>query len=892
MNVRVLILRLFFILTLLLIFSANISGETDDKKLIIILNSYHDGYGWSDQIMDGIRSVIKPHQDIIIAIEYLDSKRNIKSTYFDTLKQLLKSKYAGKKIDLIMTSDDNALDFALEYSEELFPGIPLVFCGIDIVEPGRIAGRELIWGVEENLGVEDTIDFARYLNPDLNEIFFITDSTESGASYFSRSRAIVSTLEDDISGNFLSDLSMEELLSRLSEIPSDAAVIYLSFLRDNRGKVFELDESMKMIAKASAAPVYCTWGFLPGSGILGGDISSGFVQGEYCASIALQVLEDPNDITIPRVQKAPHVKELDWNILKHHNFTAIPDLIDVKIYNRPLTFYEQNRQLFWSVISALILLIIWLLILIMIIARLHRAKLIIASSELQLKTTLSSIRDAVITTDTQEKILAMNPVAERMAGRTIEQSRGHRFEEVFTLSDRLSRDPEQGRIEKLINGKTGPKRIVLFTSPDGKDRLISDSAAPIFMPNGKLLGKVVVLHDVTEELAIQEQLHHSQKMDALGQLAGGVAHDFNNMLGGIIGAGELLMAAGADSPEAASYLKIILESAERAAGLTHKLLSFARKQEMEAAAIDIHNTIYDTAALLKRTISPLIKLEINLDAENSEVMGDPSQLQSAFLNICINAAHAMPDGGILSITTNTIVADDLFCAAGQFNIKPGFYIQVEIRDTGSGIPHDVIPQIFEPFFTTKGIGKGTGLGLAAVYGTVQQHKGVITVYSEEGQGTSFHILLPLSDKVNKPLPSEDTEVIKGSGSILVIDDEPVMRTTALAILENIGYKVVSAENGRKGLDLFQEDPEAFDLIILDMIMPEMGGYECFQSMQKLDPEVKVILSSGFAREDSVEEMKKRGLCGFVRKPYRAAALSRIVHDAITCENCRKNINSD
>ncbi len=403
--------------------------------------------------------------------------------------------------------------------------------------------------------------------------------------------------------------------------------------------------------------------------------------------------------------------------------------------------------------------------------------------------------------------------------------------------------------------------------------------------NGYLL--LAIVRDMTESkrseetrAKLEEQLRQSQKMDAIGQLAGGVAHDFNNMLGGIIGAAEVLKEFLPADEAAHKLHHVILEAADNAAALTNKLLVFARHQASISTSVNLHTIIHETIDILKRTLDKKIKITDNLLAECDVIIGDASQLQSSLINLAINSSHAMPDGGELLISTSTIELDDLYCQSSQFDLTPGEYVEIDIRDTGSGIPAEIVPRIFEPFFTTKEVGKGTGLGLAAVYGTVRQHSGSISVYSEVGEGTCFHVLLPV-DRTHLETKTTAQEIISGEGNILVVDDESVMRITAEAILDYLGYTVTTVASAREAIDIFRESPDKFDLVILDMIMPEMNGKECYYALRQLKPDVKVLISSGFTREEDIGKLKEEGLAGFIRKPFRTVMLSKLVDNLIS-----------
>ena len=392
-------------------------------------------------------------------------------------------------------------------------------------------------------------------------------------------------------------------------------------------------------------------------------------------------------------------------------------------------------------------------------------------------------------------------------------------------------------------------------------------------------GILVFARDISDQRRLEESFHQAQKMEAIGQLASGVAHDFNNMLGGIMGAAEMLGGYLPDDPKAKKFHMMILEAAGRAAGLTKKLLSFSRSSKQISTPVNVHDVINEAIVLLENSLDPRINIQVDLKAPLNTVIGDPSQLQNVFLNLGINGAHAMPGGGTLCITSDNIMLDTSSCNLPTLDIQPGKYLKLEIRDTGIGIAQEYLGRIFEPFFTTKEQGKGTGLGLASAYGVIKQHKGAITVTSQVGRGTTFSLFFPLAD-------AESTQQVittfsqKGSGRILVVDDEEVMRLTAKAILEELGYEVVVARDGQEGLQIYQQENADFDLVLLDMVMPVMNGRDCFEAMRRHNPDVRVVLSSGFSQEEDVREMKEHGLVGLVRKPYRSSTLSQTIHDVL------------
>ncbi len=398
--------------------------------------------------------------------------------------------------------------------------------------------------------------------------------------------------------------------------------------------------------------------------------------------------------------------------------------------------------------------------------------------------------------------------------------------------------------------------------------------------DGRLIGFSGIMRDITERKLLEEQLFQSQKMDVIGQLAGGIAHDFNNMLGGIIGSAELLSIKTESNPSLKKLADIILKSAERAAELTGNLLAYSRKGRLISKAVDIHEPITEAILLLERTINKSIIIKKSLNATESRVTGDPSLLQNAFMNLGLNARDAMPDGGVITYRTANVILDEYYCL-NHPDLIPGAYVEIDVSDTGTGISEEIISRIFEPFFTTKEIGRGTGLGLAAVYGTVKEHHGEIRVYSETEKGTIFKMYLPLvtAETVKEELHTEVP--VSGSGVILLIDDEAIIRNIAQAQLTYLGYDVFIAEDGETGIELFKKEMERISLVIVDFMMPEISGQETLKKILEISPETKVLLSSGFNYQKEQNILLAPGAAGFIQKPYQLPGLSKIISEILS-----------
>ena len=425
--------------------------------------------------------------------------------------------------------------------------------------------------------------------------------------------------------------------------------------------------------------------------------------------------------------------------------------------------------------------------------------------------------------------------------------------------------------------------LITLTDLEGNLHKMVVSGTPYLESKGNYIGSIGVYTDVSELKKLEAQLQQSQKMEAIGTLAGGIAHDFNNILSGVLGYASLLKNHTLPESQMAHYAEMIEKSAERGATLAGQLLAFSRKGKRFIQTVEVHQLIDDVVEILKRTLDRKISVRCRKEAHSSAVEGDPGQIQQVLMNLCINAKDAMPEGGRLLLSTKMVELDEAFCR-GHDGLCPGVFLEVNVEDNGEGMGDLVKSRLFEPFFTTKEDGKGTGLGLAMVYGTVKGHGGAIKVYSEVGRGSVFKVLLPLK----KDCVPISVSVLKkrsalGSGTVLVVDDEDIIRELLGEMLEELGFTVVSARDGREALAIYRMQWQEIDVVIVDMIMPGLSGREAFVEMKRINPSVSVILSTGFTKEGAVQETLDEGIAWFVQKPYRLEELSEAMFHALSRE---------
>ena len=475
--------------------------------------------------------------------------------------------------------------------------------------------------------------------------------------------------------------------------------------------------------------------------------------------------------------------------------------------------------------------------------------------------------DAAMELNVNGTITYFNEAAQQLAASV---SRNHPNEILSPDIDRIIR-------ECLTSGQS---KVRLETKVEG--RTFSWSVHPVLPSN--------VVHcyveDITERLSLEAQLRQAQKMESIGQLAAGVAHDFNNMLTIIQGHSSSLLARPTLPPEVVDSVQAVYFAAERAAGLTRQLLMFSRKNVMQPELLDLQKVVGNMSKMLERLLGETIALEFQPAVENSFVQGDCGMIEQVVMNLSLNARDAMPRGGRLTIGVETVIIDAAFIEIHP-QAHAGRFVRLRVTDTGIGMDSATLGRIFEPFFTTKDIGKGTGLGLATVYGIVKQHEGWLEVNSEPGKGSTFDVFLPASDKV--PAFAEEAApaapVAGGSETILIVEDEPVLRSMARDILEECGYRILEASSGKEALDVWNQRANEIDLLLTDMVMPDgVSGADLVEKLLTSRPRLKVVFTSGYTANEVNQEMLTRTRASFLAKPYTHAELAKTVRDCLDQNN--------
>jgi len=508
-------------------------------------------------------------------------------------------------------------------------------------------------------------------------------------------------------------------------------------------------------------------------------------------------------------------------------------------------------------------------------------------SEARYRNLFSSIRDVILISDPDRTIVDANQPALRNVF-------GYELEDVVGKNARLLYAEESGYEEtgRRVYNAEAPRRDsfleVSFRKKDGETFTGEIYALKLMAEGQRPIGNIGIVQDVSarkrseeEKTTLERKLLQAQKMEAVGQLAGGVAHDFNNVLTTVVGYGNLVAMKMATDDPLRAYVEHILDASDRAANLTQSLLAFSRKQMMEIHPVDMNLVVNTVAKFLIRIIGEDIELQTHLAPNDLIVNADQNQMEHVFMNLATNARDAMPEGGRVEIRTQAVEIDEGFIESTGFG-RAGSYCEVVFSDSGTGMDAQTLDKVFEPFFTTKEVGKGTGLGLATVYGIVKQHGGFTTVQSVPGEGTSFSLYLPRDGKRElTETTGEPVEAIRtGSETVLLAEDDPNVRMITSEALREFGYRVIATEDGQEALERFAEQPQEIGLLILDVIMPRKNGREALEEIRKIRPEVKALFISGY----SGEILEKRGLFDqdveFLYKPVSVYKLAGKVREML------------
>ena len=867
----VILLCLFLVWAALPANASAAPAALDADSRILILNSYHPQYNWTEQIVQAITGELEnilPRENI--EIEYMDSRRREDPAYYEMLYRLYKLKHqsAENAIDIIISTDDNAFNFLRKYRAEIFPGVPVVFCGINFFDPALDVEGRWFTGIVESDAISANIRMIRDIHPAVEDILILSDTTRLGKALSEVTRRFIQAAGAD-SGPDLQlwdHFSLEHLYNRLSKL-SPNSVVFLNILQtDKNGRYFSYTDDLPHLSEICPVPVYGQWGIELGYGIVGGMLNDASRHGRNTAELAIRILEGENPADIP-IQEAVYNPAFDYAQMRRFGIRNAQLPRESRIINEPVGFYQMHRKVILATSAIIIGLLFVVLTLLVNIRRRRHSETALRLSEQKYRRFFEEDLTADFIATPDGGLIDCNPAFARLFGfRSIIEAIQFRLPDLFAhKSDYdtcMSMLRGQGNIEgyevELVGKKSRRINVIANLSGSrGGDGTLDQIKGYLF--------------DITERKQLEQQLLQSQKLEALGRLAGGVAHDFNNLTTTIVGYSEIALMKIPESHEYRKNFELIFEAGNKAAELTRQLLAFSRKQVMELKVLDIGSIINNLQAMLQSLINPNVVMRINTDKETQNIRADAGQIEQILLNLAVNANDAMPKGGTLTIETREVFLDD-DSAGISMDVVPGIYVMLKMADTGSGMTPEVREHVFEPFFTTKET--GTGLGLSTIHGIVKQHKGHIFIYSEPGKGTEFNIYFPAAKGAAAEIRPETARALtSGTETILVVEDDAVVRELIRDILSPLGYRVLAAESGQQAIEIVKDKTGTIDLVLTDVIMPKMNGLQLAADLRELSPETLVVLMSGCADYVTAEGTDEAPKVEFIGKPLVPSKLT-------------------
>ncbi len=867
-------------------------GGAIERGVVVLLSSHQYGLPVSIATTTGVMNALKESGYAVtnLYVEHLDLTRAPSAEHRANEAQRLRVKLAGQKVQVVVIEGPQAMAFVAHEGRDLFPDATIVSMNTPDDNPLKGDPRKVInmpWEVDPAA----TLRVALELFPRTRRVFVVSGANDRVIPFLDTARKAFAPWAQTIEFEYAYTLTYDAMLARAAALPPDSLIFYAPCFADAAGRPLVPIDVLNRVTEVAHAPVFAMLESYLGHGIVGGMLYRADDQGRRAATIALDSLAGRFDAAQATAHYAiPLVPRFDWAALQRWgaDLSRLPP--EAIFINRPPTLWGQYRT---EVLTAG--LVIALL-----------SGLIVA----QLATNRRLSRARAAASESEANLQQAQEIA-RMGRWELTHATGR-----FTWS---------GAAQTLLDvealgGSAGFAAYLALVHPDDRDAVarawagalthqatfesehrlqprggrsawVSQIGRTVFDATNRPLRTIGTLQDITERkeaeqqrASLEAQLRQSQKLESVGQLAGGVAHDFNNMLGVILGHAEMALETVDRASPLHEDLTEILEAARRSSELTRQLLAFARRQPVTPRVLDLERTVTGVLKMLHRLIGEHIELTWRPAASTWPVKMDPSQLDQILTNLCVNARDAITGAGHIGIATENCTFDAAYCTEHP-DFRPGDFVRLSVTDTGCGMDERTLAQIFDPFFTTKAVGRGTGLGLATVYGAVQQNHGFLHVESQPGQGTTFGIYLPRCPVESAATPGDaaPASALRGHETILLAEDEAALLQMTAQMLEAQGYTVLKAAAPHEAVRLAGTHPGLIELLVTDVVMPEMNGRDLATAVRALRPDIKVLFVSGYTADIIAAQGAVEAGVAVLPKPFSRQELATKVRQVLERE---------
>ncbi len=879
--------KLLFLLTCSLIIPAFLmlpgSCLADkEKKTVLYLNSYHNGYHWSDGLLEGIRTVLNQSRyKVDLQIEYMDAKKYDYNLIAGNLYALYKEKFKDEAFDVIILSDNDALNFINQYRDDLFQGVPVVFCGVNDLKDEEIAAGN-ITGIVEIYDFIGTLKAAKNLHPTKDRLVFLIDTSTTGTAIRHQAEKLIQDNNLGLQIEFWTQLTLEQTQKRVSELPNNTFLFIAPYYQSINGRFYTAEEVTQAISQHSSLPIYSSWEFMVGYGTVGGKVLSAIEDGRTAGKMALQILNGTKADAIPIVRETNRgLFVFDYQVMDKLGINQ--DLLPAnsRIINAPKAIYSLSKELFWTMMVSFV--ILFLALVSMVGAMLERRKVErkITDQLTFQQTLMDTIPQLVSWKDMEGRYLGANQAFMDFFGiDDLDRVVGKNTGEI--LNDKIYSEWSL-EVDTSVLSRNQPFRKMRRKVSDiqGAEAWIEVNKVPLIGQGNRLVGVLTTAENITKEQNLEKQLLQSQKLEAIGTLAGGIAHDFNNILTSIINSTELAIGDVEAGSRTETDLARVLKAARRGGRLVQQILSFSRPSKEGFRPTDLSLVIQEVIQLLEASLPANITVQNRaLPEKNFFVHADPTQMHQAILNLCTNAFHALRmTGGTIDLDLKRVIDEKTIAtpdhAAGRR------YIKLSVSDNGPGIIPEILDKIFDPFFSTKSKTEGTGLGLAVVHGIVKSHQGSIQVRPGDTGGAVFTIVLPEAQAGIDFITGSAYGGERIGGHILFVEDDEDQLQTTPRLLEEMGFQVTALSEPKAAIRLVSSGRYSFDVLLTDFDMPVMSG----TVLAGLLPELPVILISG--RDDArLAAREQPNICQVLIKPYHKKDLMKALHEIL--RNGRKH----